>query len=220
MLFLVILSHKAAPYEWIPQSRYDCNFDIDFCEWSNENESAPWKRSNRIPDELEIGIYRSSFVFTFDLTNVLNFMKQFQQGTLTDHTLKNNDGFFIYIDSMMSHTSNEKKRIESPLIIEASDKCLEFYYYGRGDDLDSLSVYLKQQHAQLGAPFWTRRTNQAYKWLRGEVRIQKIASNYSIVFEAVLNEGNKGVWVFTSLKLFVCSNKCSAYVLANRVNNR
>ena len=79
--------------------------------------------------------------------------------------------------------NNKVCRLASP-IIQPEAKCLEFYYHAFGPNVNTLNVYLEQDD-QLGGPRWSRSRNQGNMWQRGELKIDKLATSYQIVFEAV-----------------------------------
>ena len=59
-------------------------------------------------------------------------------------------------------------------------------------DVNALNVYLKVGN-QLGGPRWSRSRNQGNMWIRGELRITNIISEFQIVFEGVTGRYSQGV---------------------------
>ena len=146
-------------YIWEQQSPYDCNFDHDFCSWSNDNTTKlKWLRSTGLDPEADTG-------------------------PTSDHTSPPR-GYFIHASCDVSNAAYDNFRLVSPLVTDIdTSKCLEFYYFAYGAEVDELNVFLKVEK-ELGLPVWTRRRNQGNQWLRGEIRIAKTSTPYQIVFEA------------------------------------
>ncbi|CAF0741635.1 unnamed protein product, partial [Brachionus calyciflorus] len=146
-------------YIWNSQSEFDCNFELDFCSWTNDTTADyTWLRQNP-----------STFSFSSAPTE--------------DHTYQNKSGFYIRTDP--TKRSNSRFRLQSAQVNELRDKCFEFYYHAFGSDINALNVYLKQ-NGQLGTPRWTRSRNQGKGWQRGELKIKNMKSSYQIVLEGVV----------------------------------
>ncbi|CAF0741650.1 unnamed protein product, partial [Brachionus calyciflorus] len=152
-------STTLSTYNWNPVSEYDCNFENDYCLWKNDpTANFNWIRA-------------------WGNNNTLTY------GPNQDHTYQNKTGHYIRIDPYKP--SNQKCRLESPEITDLKDRCLEFYYYAYGSDINSLNVYVKE-NGQLGLPRWTRVRNQGRDWQRAELRVKNQRNSYQIVIEGVV----------------------------------
>lgn len=66
------------------------------------------------------------------------------------------------MEASFPHRYNERCRIQSQEI--QGQRCLQFWYFMYGMDVDVLNVYIKI-NGQLGKPVWTRARNQgSYKF--------------------------------------------------------
>jgi hypothetical protein len=154
-------------YTWVQQSQYDCNFEVDFCQWKIDTTAK------------------------FNWTRKSGSTPSYLTGPSFDHTYGTTaTGFYIFVETSVPQKYGDRCRIESPEI--QGDKCIEFYYHMFGADVDTLNIYLKQNNL-LGSPVWSRIKNQGNLWRRGEYRIRGVSNSYKIVFEGVVGGSWEGV---------------------------
>ncbi|KAF5889486.1 MAM and LDL-receptor class A domain-containing protein 1, partial [Clarias magur] len=76
-----------------------CNFEFDLCSWQQlENDNSDWLIKAGRTDT------RGS-------------------GPLTDHTLRNSSGHYLYKENSFSKSSGDIARISSPVISQSSREC-------------------------------------------------------------------------------------------------
>ncbi|CAF1691193.1 unnamed protein product, partial [Adineta ricciae] len=118
-----------------PQSPWDCNFEqgVLCATWSHDNDAdfrwAP--KQGQTPS--------------------------MNTGPTSDHTYGTSDGWYIYMEASFPQQYNQRCRIVSEEI--QGQKCLQFWYYMYGMDVDTLNVYIKVNN-NMGKPVWTRTRDQ------------------------------------------------------------
>ena len=84
-------------------------------------------------------------------------------------------GFFVFISGSYYDSPLHKARLISPVIDNNSKKsCLEFWYHMFGEDVETLSVYIKPDGSSLPAtPNWNITGNQWNYWHYAQFEIPK-----------------------------------------------
>ncbi|XP_071956926.1 MAM and LDL-receptor class A domain-containing protein 2-like [Antedon mediterranea] len=148
-----------------PPGNYDCDFELDFCLWTQAiDDQFDWRRGR--------GVTTSPAT-----------------GPLTDHTLETNLGYYVYIE-VTPQNDQDKARLEGPPF-SGGEKCLRFWHHMFGQHIDSLNVYIKNG-GTLGPARWTKSGGQIDDWFYGEVSLPASPSNYQVVFEGIANGRDRG----------------------------
>ncbi|KAH9494979.1 hypothetical protein Btru_018315, partial [Bulinus truncatus] len=142
-----------------PPSNIDCNFEKDICLWhQNTNDQFDWTRKS--------GRTESS-----------------NTGPTVDHTLKTDQGFYIYIETSSPRRPNDTAVIESPGVLNSGPKCLHFWYHMFGQNINTLNMYTVAPGSSR-LLVWTKHGSQANDWLDAAVTLQLTAGT-TIQFEGV-----------------------------------
>ncbi|CAM4935869.1 unnamed protein product [Rotaria socialis] len=151
-----------------PQSPWDCNFEqgVLCATWSHDNDAdfrwAP--KQGQTPS--------------------------MNTGPTSDHTYGTSDGWYIYMEASFPQKYNQRCRIVSEEI--QGQKCLQFWYYMYGMDVDTLNIYIKVNN-NMGKPVWTRTRDQGKQWLKGQYPIFPQANTkFQIVFEGIVGQFGLG----------------------------
>ncbi|XP_054888696.1 LOW QUALITY PROTEIN: zonadhesin-like [Poeciliopsis prolifica] len=123
-----------------PVCHLDCDFEKDFCQWSQMHTDVfDWERRNGFNSTLIIG-------------------------PLSDHTT--GDGHYLHIDASMASPGHTARLIGR----ECSDtgpQCLTFWYHMSGSETMGLHVYLLQ--GKQTTVLWRRRNDQGNVWHLAQV---------------------------------------------------
>ncbi|XP_067219288.1 MAM and LDL-receptor class A domain-containing protein 1 isoform X1 [Chanodichthys erythropterus] len=129
-----------------PASSMDCNFQEGLCDWIQETDDG------------------------FDwIHQVGGKVNEPWLGPLYDHTLKNDNGFYLIINMSGEHETSETAVISAPMIIQSSDVCIGFWYYMLGPSLGNLDLLIETKTMETIT--WTRRGSQTSEWLNAQVSI-------------------------------------------------
>jgi hypothetical protein len=139
---------------------YDCDFEVDFCNWKQDpNNDIDWERNRASTTTLETG-------------------------PSVDHTLGTSQGWYIFIETSYPAKPDDKARLESILVSEVPpNKCLSFYYHMFGKDVNTLNAIIKRSFNDEDI-VWTKSGDQGNIWKHGLVNIESDRF-YSIIFEAI-----------------------------------
>ncbi|XP_067654505.1 MAM and LDL-receptor class A domain-containing protein 2-like [Haliotis asinina] len=125
----------------------------------------------------------------FDWTKKTGSTGSHGTGPLVDHTYETLAGHYYYIETSAPRSRGQKARLLSPTTNSGGTNCLTFYYSMYGSQIGQLNVYTKVN--SLGAPIWTRKSNQGNSWKVAQVTI-KSQSAFQLVFEGVVGSGYRG----------------------------
>lgn len=89
----------------------------------------------------------------------------------------------MFIDSTQTRVVNDTARLSSPPVSDGRVKCLTFWYYMYGPDINTLNVYIKVG-VTYGSPVWRHTGTVANSWQKAMVTITN-SNTYNIVFEGV-----------------------------------
>ncbi|KAF7668436.1 hypothetical protein LDENG_00014610 [Lucifuga dentata] len=128
-----------------PASPMDCNFEQGLCNWVQEvSDDSDWSLSSGLQVE------------------------EPWDGPLYDHTIGNNQGFFLLLNGSGSK-DGESSAISVPVINPTSQVCVGFWYYMLGPSLSILNLLVETKSSELLA--WTRRGSQNSEWMNAQVTI-------------------------------------------------
>ncbi|KAL1395081.1 hypothetical protein pipiens_011501 [Culex pipiens pipiens] len=149
-----------------------CDFEVmDYCGWTNEaTHDFDWKRSDGVVSP-----------------------KALKTGPKYDHTtMVPLAGHFLMVDSAVQLT-NETARLLSPLYPAnySRSACFQFFYHMYGDQIGSLTVYMKPSSVSLDSltaedVLFHRDTNQGNMWNEGFFKLNEQSDSFQIVIEASL----------------------------------
>lgn len=129
-----------------------------------------------------------------------------------DHTSEGFESGYIYARANEALVNDSTTLISQVYLyskLEAPVRCLEFYYYLQANNKElQLNVLGKLTTSANRYLFWTRDSNHGHFWWKGEATI-KLASNYSILFEAqALADKKNGI---VGLGIRFCSTLVSSF---------
>ncbi|XP_022102966.1 MAM and LDL-receptor class A domain-containing protein 1-like isoform X3 [Acanthaster planci] len=171
----------------VPLDSYDCTF-----EDPNQRQCMPKPNSRNDFD----WVFRQAF-------NTPN------QGPIYDHTTSTSSGIYLYVpqDSNQSN-GQEYGEFRTALLQQAFQvKCLQFFYYMRGNRVGNLNGYVVRDGdaAPIHIPF-NKTGDQGGYWHRGLLDINPTYANYRIAFEASRNRDYDGCIAVDDLLLM--EGKC------------
>ncbi|XP_034558606.1 MAM and LDL-receptor class A domain-containing protein 2 [Notolabrus celidotus] len=148
-----------------PASAMDCTFEQGLCSWVQEvSDDLNWTLSHGL--ELE----------------------QPWDGPQYDHTVGNNQGFFLLLNGSGSK-DGERAVISVPVIDVASDFCVRFWYHMLGPSVSSLDLLVQTKSSE--ALLWTRKGSQNPEWINAQVTIS-MNSVTQLMFTGHRNTDGKG----------------------------
>lgn len=143
-----------------------CNFDTDFCSWTNvaNTDKFDWSRQH--------GSTQSAGT-----------------GPTQDHT--SGQGSYIYIETSSPRLVGDTAQLVSPVLSPTSSAgyCLSFWYNMFGPHIGNLNLYLTSGTNK--TIFWSKSGPQGDQWLHAQ---RTVVSNvdYQVVFEGVAGNGYQG----------------------------
>uniref|UniRef100_A0A3Q3EFD0 MAM and LDL-receptor class A domain-containing protein 2-like n=2 Tax=Kryptolebias marmoratus TaxID=37003 RepID=A0A3Q3EFD0_KRYMA len=148
-----------------PDSTMDCTFEQGFCNWVQDvSDDMNWTLSNGLQVD---GPW---------------------SGPLYDHTVGNNQGFFLLLNGSGSK-ADEKAGISVPVVNQWSQSCVGFWYYMLGPSVSTLNLLIKNKSSELLV--WTRQGTQNSEWLKAEVSTH-MSDVLQIVFTGHRNTHSQG----------------------------
>lgn len=79
-------------------------------------------------------------------------------------------GYFAYIETSAPRQSGDKARLLSPPVTGTGIKCLIFWYYMYGPNVQTLNMYVVGD-SNLGQPVWTRTGTLGSNWINAAVDV-------------------------------------------------
>jgi hypothetical protein len=143
-----------------PYQPINCNFETDFCTWTNDTTGEFYWTRNKGPT-------------LTDLT-----------GPLTDVTTGTVQGHFIYIETSGRALNDTARLLSPPLTIRSNGYCFKFYYHMFGKSINTLNILLQNAYNQSSTLLWTRRFNQGNKWRYAQIFVNN-TGNYKFVIEGI-----------------------------------
>ncbi|CAB4007264.1 MAM and LDL-receptor class A domain-containing 2-like, partial [Paramuricea clavata] len=160
----------ATPIPTTPgRGQFDCNFESGFCTWSQGAGAR------------------------FNWTRQQGKTSSINTGPSQDHTLKNNNGSYIYAEASSPRRPGDKAILVSQQVPANSrpGNCIIFWYHMFGAHVGALNLYIQTGSGALPKPTWTRNGTQGNEWKRGMVFYPSIQSS-KILFEAVRGRSYAG----------------------------
>uniref|UniRef100_A0A7M5U4P5 Uncharacterized protein n=1 Tax=Clytia hemisphaerica TaxID=252671 RepID=A0A7M5U4P5_9CNID len=150
-------------------SIYDCNFEKNFCSFTNmAGDNLNWQRHKG-----ETGSWGT--------------------GPKVDHTQGNEQGYYAYVETSFSK-QNATANLRSPRIAFTSggdSVCVRFWYHMFGQHVGAFNLYQTQSSTKLGKMVWQRKGALVDDWVYGHVTVPRSPAFY-MVFQAVRGPGYQG----------------------------
>ena len=146
-----------------------CNFEKDMCHW--------------IQDQTDV----------FDWTRKSGATTNPGTGPDRDHTLGNETGTYLYINSASPRRPNDTARIKSPVFKPAGEGVcsFRFFYHMLGRDVNALNVYVETSETGLRSLLLSLRGQQGDSWRKAMVSVAS-RRNFRLVVEGSTGTANHG----------------------------
>lgn len=140
-------------------SKYDCNFETDFCLWENPKSSLyKW----------EIKVGHSDIKATLPRT---------------DHTTKSTIGHYAALNHVSKyHQSVAALSTKDAIDIDFNGACIRFWYYIYGSYLRSLKFMLKEIDTNTLITYWSKSVSSGPTWNYQQLHLNNKGSFY-LLFE-------------------------------------
>ncbi|XP_078334103.1 MAM and LDL-receptor class A domain-containing protein 1-like [Crassostrea virginica] len=145
-----------------------CNFDKDFCGWTNSvTDQFDWIRNK--------GATSSTGT-----------------GPTNDHTQgSRGTGYYIYIEASSPRARGDTAQIVSEVFPPSSQSyCIQFWYNMNGNSIGSLTVYAVTGGVQ--TPLWQLSGQQSGQWNFGKVSVLSPNSTFQFIIEGMRGNGILG----------------------------
>ncbi|XP_073249503.1 meprin A subunit beta-like isoform X3 [Porites lutea] len=145
----------------------DCNFDQDYCHWTNAWSTSPsfkWYR-HRGPTPSR------------------------NTGPNGDHGGKN--GYYLYIESSYPARFGYKSQLMSELFEPTEERCLSWWYSMHGRTVGTLNVYHINSRSGNKTRIWSKSGEQGKDWKQTHISFSS-DSKYRVLFEGLRGRGYTG----------------------------
>uniref|UniRef100_A0A8C4IDF4 MAM domain-containing protein n=1 Tax=Dicentrarchus labrax TaxID=13489 RepID=A0A8C4IDF4_DICLA len=166
-----------------PASAMDCTFEQGLCIWVQE-----------VSDDLNWTLSRGLQV------------EQPWAGPQYDHTVNNNEGFFLLLNGSGSK-NGERAVISAPVINQQSDDiCVGFWYYMLGPSVSTLDLLVETNSSEVLV--WTRQGTQNPEWINAQVTVS-MKNVIRVMFTSHRDTNSKGFIAIDDLTVRegACSNQ-------------
>lgn len=148
----------------------NCDFERDMCGYTN--------RENIDQFDWMIGSGKTSTVYT---------------GPKTDHTIGDQNGRYLFIESSWPREAQEKAIILSETIpVQGDGKCVKFWYHMYGSNIGTLRVLMRVGFAISETVVWEMNGNQGDRWYSGQAPMLSRGQNIQIRFVGIRGDGYNG----------------------------
>ncbi|KAG8443235.1 hypothetical protein GDO86_011877, partial [Hymenochirus boettgeri] len=156
-----------------------CDFEFDFCDWRQNQD-----------DDFDWNLRAGNTVGT---------------GPVTDHTVKNPSGYYIFMENSFPHLPAQSAKLSGPTISRWSKNCkIIFYVHMFGKGTGTLSVY-QMTISNKKKLLLTLTGEQGNFWQRKEIALYKLGEDYHVMFEGTIGKDQKG---HIALDDIVLTNEC------------
>ncbi|KAM3929531.1 MAM and LDL-receptor class A domain-containing protein 1 isoform 2-T2 [Leptodactylus fuscus] len=158
-----------------------CNFEFDLCDWQqSQSDNFDW--SIRAGSTPTVGT-----------------------GPVTDHTLQNPSGFYIFIEGSFPHLPGQVAKLSGPIISKWSRNCtLIFYFHMYGEGIGSLMVH-QVTVSRRETLLLNLTGDQGNFWQRKELPLHDLGEDSYFVFEGKIGKDHRGDLALDDI---VLSNEC------------
>lgn len=149
------------------ENSVDCNFDRDYCHWTNAWSTSPsfkWYRHRGTTPSRNTG----------------------PNG---DHGGKN--GYYLYLESSYPARFGYKSQLMSESFDPTEERCLSWWYSMNGKTVGTLNVYLINSRSGNKTSLWSKSGQQGKEWKQAYISFSS-GSKYRIVFEGTRGRGYTG----------------------------
>ncbi|TKS79616.1 LDL-receptor class A domain-containing protein 2 Skeletal organic matrix MAM and [Collichthys lucidus] len=149
-----------------PASAMDCTFEQGLCSWVQElSDDVNWTLSNGLQ------------------------VDQPWDGPQYDHTVGNNQGFFLLLNG--SGSKDEERAVVSvPVIGLTSHFCVGFWYHMLGPSVSTLDLLVETDSSEVLV--WTRRGTQNPEWINAQVTINMSSTITRLMFTGHRGTNSRG----------------------------
>ncbi|XP_070565439.1 MAM and LDL-receptor class A domain-containing protein 1-like [Ptychodera flava] len=149
-----------------------CDFEVDLCTWHQEHD-----------DDFE---WRQQTGHSYSDST----------GPASDHTLRDANGHYMYIETSAPRVPGDRARLGSPSFLGISRDCVfRVWVHMYGEDVGTLNIYARTsyQDGDNGLILLASRSNQiANSWIPIYVQVETGGQDFEIVVEGVRGDGHKG----------------------------
>ncbi|XP_041460944.1 MAM and LDL-receptor class A domain-containing protein 2-like [Lytechinus variegatus] len=159
-------STQPPPPPTVLPDTHNCDFENGFCNWTQElNDDFNWTRSSG-----ETGSIGT--------------------GPNTDHTKKDQTGYYIYAEATGQQSGNVA-RLNSAYLnnVDESGYCMEFWFHAYGRHIGSLTIYERRGDREV--QIWRETESRGPRWNPGRIHFSDTGTYY-IIFEAVRGSAFSG----------------------------
>ncbi|XP_056375212.1 MAM and LDL-receptor class A domain-containing protein 1 isoform X3 [Hyla sarda] len=158
-----------------------CDFEFDLCDWKqSQTDNFDW--SVRAGSTPTVGT-----------------------GPVTDHTLQNPSGFYIFIEGSFPHFPGQGAKLSGPVISKWSRNCtIIFYFHMYGEGIGSLTISQVTIGGQENL-LLNLTGDQGNFWQRREIPLHDLGHNFFITFEGKVGKDQRGD---IALDDIVLTNEC------------
>ncbi|XP_068593728.1 MAM and LDL-receptor class A domain-containing protein 1 isoform X2 [Cebidichthys violaceus] len=165
-----------------PASNMDCTFEQGLCSWVQEvSDDLNWSLSSGLQ------------------------VDQPWDGPQYDHTVGNNQGFFLLLNGSGSK-DGERAAVSVPVIDLTSHICVGFWYYMLGPSVSTLDLLVETKSSELLV--WTRRGTQNPEWINAQVTVN-MNNTIRVSFTGHRNTNSQGFIAIDDIRVKegACSNQ-------------
>eukprot|EP00794_Sanderia_malayensis_P017044 gene17044-18759_t len=117
-------------------------------------------------------------------------------GPAADHTKRNGDGTYMYIEASGPRQPGDNARLVSERFpaTGSTNRCLRFWYHMKGNAIGTLNVLIKKRAGSTSSAekiVWSLSGNAGQIWMLGTVPIQS-SEGFQMVFEGITGNGYSG----------------------------
>ncbi|XP_015770385.1 PREDICTED: uncharacterized protein LOC107348826 [Acropora digitifera] len=144
-------------------NKVKCDFEVGFCGLKHESKSLRWFIASGFT--LEKNSLRPPF----------------------DHTTFLPTGRYMFIEPSTYYETDVSAVLASDVIDKGEIICIQFWYYMRGQDIDSLKIYIRTEKSK--TLIWQLTGEQGNKWAFGQVGHKDDSASYQVLLEGAFNGG-------------------------------
>ena len=101
-----------------------------------------------------------------------------QTGPSSDHTLRNPEGHYVYIETSDPQAPGNAARLQSTDFLPSNiSLCLRFWYQMNGEDVNTLNVLVQNINEKGEGYLWTQKGNKGPEWLNAQLNVDTIYTN-------------------------------------------
>eukprot|EP00057_Strongylocentrotus_purpuratus_P025237 XP_011679711.1 PREDICTED: MAM and LDL-receptor class A domain-containing protein 1 [Strongylocentrotus purpuratus] len=145
--------------------------------------------------------YQEDIEDDFDWTRHSGETPSLDTGPLTDHTLMNDTGHYMYIETTRKNDRDTAILKSVELFKERTPCNVDFYYHAFGDNVGELSMAISYSYTSITYVFVNGQSNLTDSWKHFNVFIPPSLGYYNISFIGSRGDGNLGDIAFDDISL-------------------